>query len=131
MSDQMEALRARLEGLSGTPEDQLEDVLYDLTESIVVRMAELGLSRSELAARLGVSRAMVSKMLRGNTNFTVRTLVELSRTLDCRVSIQFPPCGSKAVRFFAPAEPAVSRSYDRRLETIAPQPIPEREADAA
>ena len=106
MSDQMEALRERLDALAGTPEDQLENVLYDLTESIDVRMEELGINRSQLAGRLGVSRAAVTKMLRGNANFTVRTLVELGRALECRISIRLPPCGFHAVPFFVSSEPA-------------------------
>lgn len=129
MSDQMEALRERLDSLSGTAEDQLEDVLYDLTESIGVRMEELGINRSQLAERLGVSRAMVTKMLRGNTNFTVRSLVELSRTLKCRISIQLPPCGFRPVPFFVSTEPVLRRSYGVPMAQVTPQPVPYRTSE--
>jgi transcriptional regulator with XRE-family HTH domain len=126
MSDQMEALRERLDALAGTSEDQLENVLYDLTESIDVRMEELSINRSQLADRLGVSRAMVTKMLRGNTNFTVRSLVELGRALECRISIQLPPCGFQPVPFFVSTESARRRSYGVPMAQVPPQSVPYR-----
>jgi transcriptional regulator with XRE-family HTH domain len=131
MSDQMEALRGRLEALVGTSEDQLENVLYDLTEAIDARMEEIGINRSQLANRLGVSRAMVTKMLRGNTNFTVRSLVELGRALDCRLSIQLPPCGFRPVPFFVSTEPAQRRSYGVPVAQVPPQPVPYRSSEEA
>lgn len=49
------------------------------------RLMELNKVRpSELARRLGKSRAYVTKVLQGNANFTIDTLVEIARALDCR-----------------------------------------------
>jgi transcriptional regulator with XRE-family HTH domain len=124
MNDQMTALRKRLDALEGSTEGQLENVVYDLTESVVARMGELRISRSDLARRLGVSRAMVTKMLRGNTNFTLRTLVELGRALECRLAIQLPPCGFQTVPFFVSAEPSMRRSYGVPVARVQPRSVP-------
>ena len=52
---------------------------YELTEEIFKRMEELALSRSELARRLETSPAHVTKILRGEDNFNLTTLVGLAR----------------------------------------------------
>jgi len=50
-----------------------------------------GVSRSELARRLGVSPAYVTKVLRGNVNFTLDSMVRLVRAAGGDVSLQVAP----------------------------------------
>ena len=45
-------------------------VISDFTERICRRLEELGITQSEFARRLGVTRAYVTNFLRGNVNFT-------------------------------------------------------------
>lgn len=68
-----------------------DEVVDRLTEAVVDRMLELGLSRAELADRLAVSPARVTSLLRGTNNFTVRTLTEVARALDCDLAIALVP----------------------------------------
>lgn len=56
-----------------------ERVLLDVTETVARLLEEQGISRSELARRIGKQPAFVTKLLRGDNNFTLRTLV---RVLD-------------------------------------------------
>ncbi|MGV8083752.1 MAG: helix-turn-helix domain-containing protein [Coriobacteriia bacterium] len=72
-------------------EYRVQVVISEITEAIIERMEALRLSRSQVANRLGVSPAMVTKLLRGQNNSTVRTLVQLADALDCRVSVTFQP----------------------------------------
>ena len=46
-------------------------LILDFTEGLHKIMESNGVSRSELARRLGVSPAYVTKVLRGNVNFTL------------------------------------------------------------
>ena len=56
-------------------------VISDFTERICRRLEELGITQSELARRLGVTRAYVTNFLRGNVNFTFDTAVRISTAL--------------------------------------------------
>lgn len=54
-------------------------------------MARTRLKRSELAARLGKSRAWVTKFLYGPRNLKIFTAVEIADALDCDVELRLVP----------------------------------------
>ena len=83
------ALQRRIADLRDTTDYLTEQVIDDVTETIVDRMFELGLNRKELAGLLGVSPARITNLLRGVNNFTVRTLVDLAVALDCDLTVVF------------------------------------------
>lgn len=56
--------------------------ILEFTESLTAAMETQGVSRAEFARRLGVSAAYVTKMLRGNANFTLRSMVKAARALQ-------------------------------------------------
>jgi transcriptional regulator with XRE-family HTH domain len=56
------------------------------------RLAEEGkISRAELARRLGTSPAYITKILRGNVNFTVETMVRLARAVGGQLHLHVRP----------------------------------------
>lgn len=57
--------------------------------SIIDYMQANGLSRSDIAARLGVSPRYVSRILSGNTNFSFKSIAEIERKLgiSCMESV--------------------------------------------
>ena len=57
-------------------------VISDFTERICCRLEELGITQSELARRLGVTRAYVTNFLCGDVNFTFDTAVKISTALE-------------------------------------------------
>lgn len=67
--------------------------ILELTEEVVRRMGEQGVSRSELARRLGTSPAYVTKLLRGNANLTLATMVRLARALESELHCHLTPAG--------------------------------------
>jgi transcriptional regulator with XRE-family HTH domain len=73
-------------------------LVHDFTEALARRMEEEGISRAELARRLGSSPAYVTKVLRGNVSFTLVTLVKLARAVgaEVRVGLCEPAGRSKA-----------------------------------
>jgi transcriptional regulator with XRE-family HTH domain len=81
--------KEELESARKTFEFRLEKILLQLGEDICQLMRDQGLSRAEVAARLEVSRAYVTKVLNGNPNLTIKTLVKLSDALGREVVIQF------------------------------------------
>ena len=53
----------------------------EFTEELARVMQGQSVSRAELARRIGTSQAYVTKVFRGNANFTLTTMVKLSRAL--------------------------------------------------
>ena len=73
----------------------VEGAILEFTEDMVNRMEEQGVSRSELARRIGTSPSYVTKILRGSTNFTLDTMVKVARALDCDFRCHLQPQGAE------------------------------------
>ena len=60
--------------------------LFRVTEDILVAMEDLGVTKAELAKRLGKSKPRITQLLSGSSNMTIGTLsdiaVELGLNLD-------------------------------------------------
>jgi transcriptional regulator with XRE-family HTH domain len=61
--------------------------IFDFTEDLCRLMKEQGVSRAELARRIGTSRAYITRLLGGSANFTLGTMVKLAMALDGVVRI--------------------------------------------
>src|ERR1700744_6181052 len=69
-------------------EDELLALVTQLTNEINWYMRERGLTRADLATRMGVSPGRVSQILSGGENLTLRTLAALSTALDARFDVE-------------------------------------------
>jgi transcriptional regulator with XRE-family HTH domain len=47
------------------------------------------ISRADLARKLGTSRPYITRMLRANVNFTLKSLVQIARALNIRLNVNF------------------------------------------
>ncbi len=72
---------------------RLEGLIFDLTEHICKTMKDKNIKRKQLAEALKVSPAAVSKILNGNSNFTIRTLLSLADALKTELKIEFKEKG--------------------------------------
>ena len=72
---------------------RLEGLIFDLTEHICKTMKDKNIKRKQLAEVLKVSPAAVSKILNGNSNFTIRTLLSLADALKTELKIEFKEKG--------------------------------------
>jgi transcriptional regulator with XRE-family HTH domain len=61
-----------------------EHLLLDVTEMIVELMNAQGVTRSELADRLGKTKGHVTQLLNGSRNLTLRTLSDIFVALEFR-----------------------------------------------
>ena len=84
-----EWFQRRLRESRNSPDYILEGVILDVTEQIVAAMQQQEVSRSEVAERMGVSRAYITKLLRGEGNTTLRTLVRVALALGLRPQVSF------------------------------------------
>jgi transcriptional regulator with XRE-family HTH domain len=69
-------------------DDEMLALITELTNEITWYMRERGLTRADLAARMGVSPGRVSQILGGTENLTLRTLAALSTALDARFDME-------------------------------------------
>jgi transcriptional regulator with XRE-family HTH domain len=86
-------------------EDELLTLVTQLTNEINWYMRERGLTRADLAARMGVSPGRVSQILGGGENLTLRTLAALSTALDARFDVELSALkGGDAFTSHGPAQ---------------------------
>lgn len=71
------------------------------TNDVARVMREKAVSQSELARRLGVSRARVSQLLQHKSSPTLRTMVEVATALGCEVTLGVVPGGPLSGRLDA------------------------------
>ena len=74
-----------------------ERAIIEFTAEICRLMEEQGVSRAELARRLGKSQAWVTKLLGGSNNFTLETMVRVSRTMGGELRVHIQPEGAQSV----------------------------------
>lgn len=72
-----------------------EQAIITFTEDLCLAMERVGVSRAELARRLGTSQAYVTKILRGNANFTLRTMARIALALGLEFRTHLAPRGSR------------------------------------
>lgn len=66
----------------------VEDAILSFTKDLVKMMKSNNMSNSDLASSINSSRAYITKVLRGNANFTIETMVKLSRATGGKLNIK-------------------------------------------
>jgi len=74
-----------------------EELVLDIVGGLDAAMRERGLSRSELAERMGVKPAHVSGVLNGRPNLTLLTLAKFCVALGLQPHIELRPAGATQV----------------------------------
>lgn len=74
-----------------TLEFKLETLEIVLTERILEIMEQKNISRSELAEKLNVSRAAVTKLLKDGSNLTLKRLIGIAFALESEIEIKIEP----------------------------------------
>ncbi len=66
----------------------VHDAIHEFTEGLHALMERRNVSKSELARRIESSPAYITKVMRGNTNFTLASMVRLVRALDGKLKVK-------------------------------------------
>lgn len=74
---------------------EVDSAKLDFTDEMLALMEAQKVSRSELAARLGVKPARITALLRGDNNFTLETMIRICRALGVKYSHHVGAPGSK------------------------------------
>lgn len=102
MSDKAQPFKEWFENLEDELKDDpryaLEDVLLDFSEMICKAMEEQGISKSELAKKMGKQPSWLSRILGANHNLTFLTAVEIASTLNMELNISWKPIKQPATK---------------------------------
>jgi transcriptional regulator with XRE-family HTH domain len=85
------SFRALFEQAYKSDEYWLDGPILEFGEELSRLMQEQKISKAELARRLGTSPAYVTKVLRGNANFTLASMAKLARVFDHEVRVHLAP----------------------------------------
>lgn len=80
-------VRQRLNEYERDPGYQAERLSILVTEEVARLMKQAGVNRTELAARMNVSKARVSRLLSGAPNMTLATLASIALALESEVRV--------------------------------------------
>jgi transcriptional regulator with XRE-family HTH domain len=85
-----------------------EELILEVTEALAEALQREGITRTQLAARLGRSKGFVSQILAGQRNLTLRTIADVADALRCRIKVRahrepeaLPLVGRETVRYAA------------------------------
>lgn len=67
-----------------------EDLVFNVTEDLLVMLEELDVSKTELARRLGKSKSYVTQVLSGSRNMTLGSFSDICFALGFKPEIKIP-----------------------------------------
>ncbi len=91
-----ESYRNMIERVESSVEYKVDAAALEFVDELVRCMREAGVNQAEVARRLDTSEPYVSKVLRGDANFTLATMVKLAAAVGHDVHVQLAPAGSMA-----------------------------------
>lgn len=105
-----------------TLESQVERRKLSIVEELLQFMKREGIKRSELAERMGVGPSRITKMLSGDENLTIDTLVRAGHAVGADLAQTFVPKGQKG---HWTAHPKMSKGRGNCIHVdFAPKQVP-------
>lgn len=77
-----------------------EKAITDFSVELFQLMKQRGLSKKDFAEKIGKSQAYITKVFKGNANFTIETMVKLTMALDGDLSLHITPKEEENIRWF-------------------------------
>jgi len=93
-----------------------EELILEVREALTQAMEAAGVTRAELARRLGSTRGHVTQLLAGGRNLTLGTIAEIADALGCTVDVKVAVderASVEAHRVMVPGEIASKRRSQR------------------
>jgi transcriptional regulator with XRE-family HTH domain len=124
-----EWFQERTRGLESDPEYLVEEVKLAFAEELCRLLEEQGVSRTQLAERLGTSRAYITRILRTDYNLTAETMVKVALALDARVVLSLQSRQSAPATVVAVPTRGVRRRVPRNEFVASDKPARRRSRD--
>lgn len=111
-----------------------ELAIIEFTEELSRLMELRGMTRAELAAAIGSSPPYITKVLKGNVNFTLATMTKLAKALGGVVRVHLAPMGTRTEWMDSeivevapdPPEERAQPKPNRRKASLGPRPTRQR-----
>jgi transcriptional regulator with XRE-family HTH domain len=91
MSSEARSFKELFEWAEQYNEYWTEGAIIQFTEDLALWMERRGWSRADLAREMGVSQAYITKILKGNANFTLASMTKIARVLGARLDVRLLP----------------------------------------
>lgn len=82
----------------------LDDILVSIASNLINYRVKNNLTQKELAQKLNMSQAMISKLESGEYNPTIKMLYEISKALDLKFKVEFREKEKKEALWFECSE---------------------------
>ncbi len=99
-----------------------EELVFNVTEDLLVIMEDMHISKSELARTLGKSKSYVSQVLSGSRNMTLGSLSDICFALGFKPEIRLPVEEQKYYSEFFDADKVRVSKTTRHLRLISSEP---------
>ncbi len=111
------------EELLKSPEYWFENAQNDLYGQVIEYMETEGINQNQLAERLGVTKGYVSQILKGEFNYTLKKLIEISMAVGKVPQIEYKSIADvlladKATQYLS-AEPQHLQSINEPVFTVS------------
>jgi transcriptional regulator with XRE-family HTH domain len=116
MKPRLQSLKAKADAARQSPAYHAEGASIRFTEELIARMKDCGLTRSALAEKIGTSPAYITKILRGDTNFTLDSMARIAHAMDCELNFELQPMDR-------PVTPARRAKVSYRDASTLPSPV--------
>jgi|LGVF01.1.fsa_nt_gb transcriptional regulator with XRE-family HTH domain len=77
-----------------------QKAIVEFSVELTRLMDKRGITKKEFAKKINSSQAYVTKVFRGNANFTIETMVKLARALDGNISLHITPKEEKTPNWY-------------------------------
>jgi len=82
------AFKKMVEQARRNPDYWAAGIAMDFAAGVDVLMKRKNISRSELASRIGTSLPYITKVMRGDANFTLETMAKIAMAVDATVDVR-------------------------------------------
>lgn len=110
----------------------ISEAILDFTIELENLVKKRGFSRAELAKKTGKSQPYITKIFRGETNFTIGTMVKLVRAISGKISLHVTPAEEGDINWLRRLDggkPLLSakgnNKADQWFEEVGEEPAPQ------
>ncbi|MDU9047949.1 MAG: helix-turn-helix transcriptional regulator [Candidatus Electrothrix sp. Rat3] len=104
MSDEYKSFSDLWERIEDDQEYLIEKNILEFTLQLQQLMEKRGISKTELADNYGSSKAYITKVMRGNANFTIETMTKLVNAVQGKLTIHVTGKEEKKQKWFRAIE---------------------------
>ena len=96
------------------PEYWLETIQNDIYRQVALYLKDSNMTQTQLAMQLGVTKGYISQVMKGEFNYTLKKLIELSLAIGKAPVVTFKPLGETVLTEKGVPDP-ISKSFINKV----------------